>query len=82
SGIWSEGEHFGFADPISQPPIEGSDTPSYPGYGVLENDGTWRPLKAGEFLLGYEAEAGKDIVTGQSLDLTACDIFHDVTCRR
>jgi deferrochelatase/peroxidase EfeB len=35
-GIGSEGEHFGFADPISQPPIEGADAPSYPGDGVLE----------------------------------------------
>jgi Dyp-type peroxidase family len=60
NGIGSEGEHFGFADPISQPPIEGADTPSYPGDGVQELDGRWRPLKAGEFLLGYEDEAGPD----------------------
>ena len=60
NGIGSEGEHFGFADPISQPPIEGADTPSYPGDGVLEQDGTWRPLKPGEFLLGYEDEAGPE----------------------
>jgi len=58
NGIGSEGEHFGFADPISQPPIEGVDTPSYPGDGVPEPNGTWRPLKPGEFLLGYEDEAG------------------------
>ena len=58
NGIGSEGEHFGFADPISQPPIEGADAPSYPGDGVLEQNGTWRPLKPGEFLLGYEDEAG------------------------
>ena len=58
NGIGSEGEHFGFADPISQPPIEGADTPSHPGDGVLNEDGTWRPLKPGEFLLGYEDEAG------------------------
>ncbi len=57
NGIGSEGEHFGFNDPISQPPIEGADTPSYPGDGVLEPDGRWRPLKPGEFLLGYEDEA-------------------------
>jgi Dyp-type peroxidase family len=57
SGIGSEGEHFGFADPISQPPIEGADAPAYPGDGVLEPDGTWRSLKPGEFLLGYEDEA-------------------------
>lgn len=58
NGIGSEGEHFGFADPISQPPILGADAPSYPGDGVLEPDGTWRPLAPGEFLLGYEDEAG------------------------
>ena len=58
NGIGSEGEHFGFADPISQPPIEGADIPWYPGDGVLQEDGTWRPLKPGEFLLGYEDEAG------------------------
>jgi Dyp-type peroxidase family len=60
NGIGSEGEHFGFADPISQPPIDGADTPSYPGDGVLQPDGTWRPLKPGEFLLGYEDEAGPE----------------------
>jgi Dyp-type peroxidase family len=58
NGIGSEGEHFGFADPISQPPIEGADAPVYPGDGVQEADGTWRSLKPGEFLLGYEDEAG------------------------
>lgn len=60
NGIGSEGEHFGFADPVSQPPIEGADTPSYPGDGVQQADGTWRSLKAGEFLLGYEDEAGSE----------------------
>lgn len=58
NGIGSEGEHFGFADPISQPPIEGADTPFHPGDGELQPDGTWRALKPGEFLLGYEDEAG------------------------
>src|ERR1700751_3619861 len=60
NGIGSEGELFGFADPISQPPIEGADAPSYPGDGVQEPDGKWRPLKPGEFLLGYEDEADPD----------------------
>ena len=60
NGIGSEGEHFGFADPISQPPIEGADAPPYPGDGVLQPDGTWRPVKPGEFLLGYEDEAGAE----------------------
>jgi len=60
NGIGSEGEHFGFADPISQPPIEGADAPVYPGDGVLEADGAWRALKPGEFLLGYEDEVGPE----------------------
>ena len=60
NGIGSEGEHFGFADPISQPPIEGADTPSYPGDGEPQPDGTWRALKPGEFLLGYEDEVGPE----------------------
>src|ERR1700745_1284144 len=60
NGIGSEGEHFGFAYPVSQPPIEGADEPSYPGDGVLEPNGTWRPLKPGEFLLGYEDEVGPE----------------------
>jgi len=60
NGIGSEGEHFGFADPISQPPIEGADVPWYPGDGVLEPDGRWRPSRPGEFLLGYEDEVGPD----------------------
>ena len=60
NGIGSEGEHFGFEDPISQPPIEGAAAPWYPGDGVLEANGTWRALKPGEFLLGYEDEAGPD----------------------
>ena len=34
--------------------------PWYPGDGVRQKDGTWRPLKPGEFLLGYEDEVGPD----------------------
>jgi len=64
NGIGSEGEHFGFADPVSQPPIDGMDAPSYPGDGVQEADGTWRALKPGEFVLGYEDEAGPDGTRG------------------
>jgi Dyp-type peroxidase family len=60
NGIGSEGQHFGYADPISQPAIEGLDGAGHPGDGVLEPDGTWRPLKPGEFLLGYEDEVGPD----------------------
>ena len=58
NGIGSEGQHFGYADPISQPAIDGGPAPYHPGDGVLEADGTWRPVKPGEFLLGYEDEVG------------------------
>jgi Dyp-type peroxidase family len=60
NGIGSEGQHFGYADPISQPAIEGAPAPVQPGDGEPLPDGTWRPLKPGEFLLGYEDEADPD----------------------
>jgi Dyp-type peroxidase family len=50
-------EHFGFADGFAQPAVdgvEGADERA-DGGGVLEN-GRWRPLAPGEFILGYEDE--------------------------
>ena len=44
-------EHFGFADGISRPFIEGEGGTPLPGQG--------RPMKAGEFVLGYENELGQ-----------------------
>jgi Dyp-type peroxidase family len=41
---------FGYKDGIAQPVVEGSGVKGYPGDG--------RPIKAGEFVLGYESEAG------------------------
>lgn len=43
-------EHFGFADGLSRPFIEGQGGEPLPGQG--------RPTKAGEFILGYENELG------------------------
>ena len=54
-------EHFGFLDGISQPVIEGlrdADAALLPGQGVRHSDGTWRPLRAGEIILGYPDEEG------------------------
>jgi Dyp-type peroxidase family len=51
-------EHFGFADGIGQPSIQGSGTPEYPGEGTLQADGTWAPLAPGEFVLGWPGETG------------------------
>jgi len=50
-------EHFGFADGFAQPSIEGSDIKPLPGQGAPDGNG-WRPIRAGEFLLGYIDEEG------------------------
>lgn len=50
-------EHFGFSDGFSQPAVEGSGLPARPGQGTPTKRG-WRPLKPGEFVLGYEDEDG------------------------
>jgi Dyp-type peroxidase family len=58
-------EHFGYADGFSQPDIEGVQRLSGTrkaatrGHGVPLDDLGWRPLKVGEFLLGYEDEDGQ-----------------------
>src|SRR5262245_37687202 len=41
---------LGYKDGIDQPAIEGAGNDPFPGYG--------RPIKAGEFILGYPGEAG------------------------
>ncbi|MGH9370787.1 MAG: Dyp-type peroxidase, partial [Vicinamibacterales bacterium] len=56
-------EHFGFADGIGQPSIEGSGVREYPGEGTLRADGTWAPLAAGEFVLGWPGETGYPVDT-------------------
>ncbi|HKH76545.1 MAG TPA: Dyp-type peroxidase [Rubrobacteraceae bacterium] len=53
-------EHFGFADGLAQPSIVGDGVGPYerPGKGVPAQDGGWRPIEAGEFVLGYRDEDG------------------------
>lgn len=51
-------EHFGYADGFSQPLVEGDGMPAAPGQGEPDGSGGWRPLKAGEFLLGHPDETG------------------------
>ena len=53
-----EVEHFGYADGFAQPSIEGSGEPALPGQGALIPRGGWRPIRAGEFILGYPDEEG------------------------
>jgi Dyp-type peroxidase family len=50
-------EHFGFADGVTQPAVEGAVEPTtVDGNGTLLGDGRWRPLRPGEFVLGYPDE--------------------------
>lgn len=49
-------EHFGFADGFGQPAIEGSGHDHLPGQGQPDRRRGWRPVKPGEFVLGYEDE--------------------------
>lgn len=51
-------EHFGYADGFAQPSIEGSGVPALPGQGAVVEGGGWRPIRAGEFILGYLDEEG------------------------
>lgn len=46
---------FGFRDGLHNPDVEGSGNRVYPGYG--------RPIKAGEFILGYPDELGDTAVS-------------------
>ena len=57
-------EHFGFADGLAQPDIEGAAPgrrrqAAAPGGGVPLPGAGWRPLKLGEFVLGYPDEDGE-----------------------
>ena len=61
-------EHFGWADGLGQPSIEGTPWPSKPGQGVPLKNGGWRDLKAGEFIHGYPDEDG-DVVAGPAAGL-------------
>lgn len=50
-------EHFGFADGISQPAVEGAIPPTFvAGNGTYLGEGRWRPVRPGEFVFGYPDE--------------------------
>lgn len=66
-GKHGEREHFGFADGVGQPAVDGQTGPDYPGQGVPTEGRTWRSRRAGrgwrliapgEFILGYADEDG------------------------
>jgi Dyp-type peroxidase family len=50
--------HFGYADGFSQPDIEGLASGPRTGQGAYEGRDRWRPVRAGEFVLGYPDEEG------------------------
>jgi Dyp-type peroxidase family len=54
--LYGAREHFGFADGFAQPAIAGATEDRVAGGGVPEKHGRWRPLAAGEFILGYPDE--------------------------
>jgi Dyp-type peroxidase family len=60
-GDWYE--HFGFRDDIANPVMEGSHLVRRPkalaGNGKRDEAGSWVPLKAGEFVLGYPNESNE-----------------------
>ena len=71
-GLPCSKEHFGYTDAISDPVFEGQ----YPkleekqravGSGATDGAGNWRPLAAGEFLLGWPDEAQE--IPGAALPL-------------
>ena len=52
-------DHFGFADGIAQPDVQGSGVAPRPGDGQPDGAGRWRAVRTGEFLHGYEDEDGR-----------------------
>ncbi len=49
-------EHFGFADGMAQPAIQGATEDKARGGGLPQKHGMWRSLAPGEFILGYPDE--------------------------
>ncbi len=66
AALGDQREHFGFADGLGQPAVQGM-TNNLLGQGTPDADpGAWRDIKAGEFILGYPNEDGEyaDAVCG------------------
>ena len=70
-------EHFGYRDGLTDVPIEGTEEiyPQAPGGGTRRPDGTWAPLKPGEFLLGYENETGSEALAPEPRELAVNGTF-------
>jgi deferrochelatase/peroxidase EfeB len=63
SGKVTRNEHFGFADGLSNPDVEGAPRDDGPGrpqdIGNPDGNGKFRKVPVGEFILGYPGEGGE-----------------------
>ena len=73
-------EHFGFTDGISDPVFQGQyakgeEQARSVGYGATDGAGNWRPMAAGEFLLGWPDEAQEIPGSAMPLDFSRNGTF-------
>ncbi len=73
-------EHFGFRDGISNPVFEGQYDEATTrlraeGQGAVDGQGRWRPLRTGEFILGWPDEGQEVATMGLPLDFSRNGTF-------
>jgi deferrochelatase/peroxidase EfeB len=73
-------EHFGYTDGISDPVFQGQyaqgeEVERSVGFGATDGEGNWRPLAAGEFLLGWPDEAQEIPGSAMPLDFSRNGTF-------
>jgi len=73
-------EHFGYTDGISDPVFEGQyaqaqENERSVGFGASDGQGNWRPIAAGEFLLGWPDEAQEIAGAAMPLDFSRNGTF-------
>jgi Dyp-type peroxidase family len=73
-------EHFGYTDALGDPVFEGEfpgveERHDERGNGAFDGAGNWRPLAAGEFLLGYPDEAQEIAGAAMPLDFSRNGTF-------
>lgn len=79
-GIPCAKEHFGYTDGISDPVFQGQyaqgeEIERSVGFGATDGQGNWRPLAAGEFLLGWPDEAQEIPGSAMPLDFSRNGTF-------
>ena len=80
NGIPCAKEHFGYTDGISDPVFQGQyaqgeENERSVGFGASDGQGKWRPLAAGEFLLGWPDEAQEIPGSAMPLDFSRNGTF-------